>query len=431
MCPPRPAERGEGPRSGGEGPYIKIPRLVIRLAIAISHPIQYHAPLYSYLAADGRFDLRVFYMTDRGARSYFDPFAGTTVQFDNPILGGYDYEFLRTGDPKGWWGRKTEFMQFALRKALARWKPEAVYFHGYDNPAFWPAMLWCRRHGVAVLFRGENEDVLPRPRGRRTAREMFLRLLIPRIDAFLYIGVENKEFFLRRGVPESKLFYVPYSVDNHYFRGGATADAIAAARADVRERYGWPAATRVFIYTHKLRGTMRPLDAVEAFVRAAPSFTRDNALVVCGDGELRGEAEAIAAKAPDAKIAFTGFIAQSELRRHLLASDIMINPAIEPWGCSVNEGLASGLAMLSSDLVVGWPDMVRRGVNGEVYPCGDVDALARLIADFGARSDAEIEAMKQQSFELAENELSFRTCADGLAAAVDATRAGVAARARR
>ena len=168
---------------------------------------------------------------------------------------------------------------------------------------------------------------------------------------------------------------------------------------------------------------MRPLDAVRAFAAAAPSFTRENALIVCGDGELRAEAEAAARAVPSARIVFAGFIIQSDLREHLLASDVMINPAIEPWGCTVNEGLAAGLAMISSDWVVGWPDMVRSGVNGSVYHVGDVDALTRLIAEFGNASDDEIETMKARSFVLARDELSFSTCADGIAAAVEATRA--------
>ena len=83
-----------------------------------THPIQYHAPLYAFLAKDGRFDLRVFYMTDRGSRPYYDAFAKATVRFDNPILDGYAYEFLRTGEPEGWWSKKTELMQFRLRKRL-------------------------------------------------------------------------------------------------------------------------------------------------------------------------------------------------------------------------------------------------------------------------------------------------------------------------
>jgi glycosyltransferase involved in cell wall biosynthesis len=390
---------------------------VIRLAIVITHPIQYHAPLYQFLARDKRFDLKVFYMSDRGSRAYYDAFARAMVSYDNPILQGYDYTFLSTGEPKTWLAKKTEMYRFSLRRELARWRPGAVYFHGYDNPAFWPAIKWCRGNRVAVLFRGENEDVLPRPPGRVRLRELFLKLLIPAVDAFLYIGKENRRFFLKRGVPESKLFYVPYSVDNNYFRGGVTDDEVGAIRASLRERYGLTAGTRLFIYTHKLRETMRPLDAVRAFASASASFTRPTAFIVCGSGELQTACEDVARQSPSAQIRFAGFISQSSLREHLLGSDIMINPAIEPWGCSVNEGLAGALAMISSDMVVGWPDMVRPGVNGEVYRCGDVDALAALIRDFAGRPDEEIEAMKSASFRLASDVLSFATCADGIAAA--------------
>ena len=80
-----------------------------RLAIVISHPIQYHAPIYSYLAEDGRFQIKVFYMSDRGARPFYDKFSGRVVQYDNPILVGYEYVFLNSGEPRTWWQQKTEF----------------------------------------------------------------------------------------------------------------------------------------------------------------------------------------------------------------------------------------------------------------------------------------------------------------------------------
>jgi glycosyltransferase involved in cell wall biosynthesis len=392
---------------------------MVRLAIVISHPIQYHAPLYSFLARDGRFDLHVFYMSDRGARPYYDAFAKTTVRFDNPILAGYEYTFLQEGEPKGWWEKKTEQISARLPRELARFRPDAVYFHGYTNPSFWPAMRWCRRNGARVLLRGENEDWLPRTPWRNVARETFLRMLMPRVDAFLYIGKANRDFFVKRGVPDSKLFYVPYSVDNDYFRAGVSDEQLQAIRTSLRSRYGLDPDTRLFVYTHKFRDTMRPVDAAEAFARAAPAFTRPAALLMCGEGELRAELEAVTRANPQAKIILTGFLSQSDLREHLLGSDIMINPAIEPWGCTVNEGIASGLAQISSDMVVGWPDMVRQ-TNGMVYACGDIPALAEDIRTMSAIDDAELGKMQSESLRLATEELSFATCADGLFAAATA-----------
>jgi glycosyltransferase involved in cell wall biosynthesis len=389
---------------------------MVRLAIVISHPIQYHAPLYGFLARDGRFDLHVFFMSDRGARPYYDDFAKTMVRFDNPILAGYDYTFLREGEPQGWWQQRTEQLSARLSRELAAFRPEAVYFHGYTNPSFWPAMRWCRRNGVRVLFRGENEDWLPRAAWRNVARETFLRMLMPRVDAFLYIGKANRDFFLARGVPESKLFYVPYSVDNDYFRAGVSAEELRSIRERLRARYSLAPETRLFIYTHKFRDTMRPVDAAEAFARAAPSFEKPAALLMCGEGELRGAIEAVTHAHPAAKIILTGFLPQSDLREHLLGSDIMVNPAVEPWGCTVNEGIASGLAQISSDMVVGWPDMVRQS-NGMVYACGDIPALTEQIRTMAAIDDAELRTMQAESLRLATEELSFATCAEGLFAA--------------
>lgn len=71
-----------------------------KLVIVISHPIQYHAPLYTRIAQRHRFDLQVIFHNDRGVRSYFDPLANATVAYDNNLLDGYAHEFLTRASPK-------------------------------------------------------------------------------------------------------------------------------------------------------------------------------------------------------------------------------------------------------------------------------------------------------------------------------------------
>jgi glycosyltransferase involved in cell wall biosynthesis len=58
--------------------------------------------------------------------------------------------------------------------------------------------------------------------------------------------------------------------------------------------------------------------------------------------------------------------------------DILALPSgHEPWGLVVNEGMACGLIPVVSDAVGCGPDLVR-GL-GEVFPVGDVDALAAAL----------------------------------------------------
>lgn len=386
---------------------------MFRLAVAIEHPIQYHAPLYSYLARDGRFELKIFFMSDRGARPFYEKFTRRVVRYDNPILEGYAHLFMNPGEPRGWWKRKTEFINFRLGEELLRFSPQAVYFHGYMNPSFWWAIRQCRKRGIRMLLRAESEDLLPRPFWRYWLREAFLKLLFPRIDGFLTIGTRNREFFLKRNVPIDKLFFVPYSVDNGYFRDGCSPAQLNHTRGEIFHRYGLKGETRLFIYTHKFRPTMRPLDALRAFCDLVYSRPIRAALILCGDGQLRPQMERLAAERGKGRIFFTGYLSQAELRKHLLASDVMVNPACEPWGCSLNEGLASGLAIISSDKVGGWPDMVLPGVNGYVYPCGEVKALSQLMERMYLLSSHDLTKMQEESLSLSRT-FSFATCADGL-----------------
>src|SRR5437588_9411857 len=71
-----------------------------RIAIFVSHPIQYFSPLYARLAKESDFDIVVFYDRKSGANAGFDPGFGRVVHWDVPLLEGYRYEFL------GNWGAK-------------------------------------------------------------------------------------------------------------------------------------------------------------------------------------------------------------------------------------------------------------------------------------------------------------------------------------
>ncbi len=65
-----------------------------RLAIVISHPIQYYAPIYRELAKLPGLELKVFFACDWGVQPSLDPGFGQTFAWDVPLLEGYAHEFL-------------------------------------------------------------------------------------------------------------------------------------------------------------------------------------------------------------------------------------------------------------------------------------------------------------------------------------------------
>jgi hypothetical protein len=74
-----------------------------RLAIITTHPIQYNAPLFRLLTERNQITIKVFYTWGKTVlQNKFDPGFGKIIEWDIPLLKGYDYEFLEnTADDKG------------------------------------------------------------------------------------------------------------------------------------------------------------------------------------------------------------------------------------------------------------------------------------------------------------------------------------------
>jgi glycosyltransferase involved in cell wall biosynthesis len=389
-----------------------------KLVIVISHPIQYHAPLYRRIAEAGVCDVSVIYHNDRGARPYFEPMARTYVSYDNDLLSGYRYRFLTQGEPSSRSEALRRKLLPDLSRAILSEKPDAVYFHGYNHAGHLAAIAQLGRQRIKVLLRGENEDVTSRPWWRRGPRERLLRWLLPRLDGVLYIGTKNQEFFVQRGFPQSKMFFVPYSADNEYFGIDLPDQVRRSTREDICGQHGMDPNGVVFVLISKHRPEKRPFDVVDAFIKAARRSERPlgASLLLVGDGPLHDALKSRVRESGVESIKFAGFVKQSEMRRYLWASDYCVNAASEPWGCVYNEALPAGLGIISSDRVVGWHDLVHVGSNGFVYRCGCVDSLAHLFRQC-AGNPQWISSIRERSREVART-YSFESCVAGIDSAL-------------
>lgn len=258
-------------------------------------------------------------------------------------------------------------------------------------------------------MRGESEFVLPRPLTTRIVKRPILQALFWQVTAFLDIGTHNRNFYKSYGVPDERLFRVPYCVDNEWIRGGPGDQRLW--RSQIRSAMGIQDEALVFIYTSKHRHPKRPVDAVKAFCELAPR--QDLVLLMLGDGSLRAEAEeCFRVNGKGHRVHFLGLRPYDDLRRCLAAADVLVFPSIEPWGCAVNEALAAGLAIVSADKVVGAIDMVQPGVNGFIYPAGRVDDLAGCLRTL-ASDPGLVHKMKAASARLADT-FTYEIAAQGL-----------------
>ncbi len=345
-----------------------------RLALVVTHPIQHFAPLYREVAAAGEVDLRVFYCCDWGVKAYFDALYGREVEWDVPLLEGYEHEFL----PIRRRPRRISFFEVdnpAVSDRLAALSPDAVLVHGYGCRTMWRAVQWAGEHGVPALLSSDSHAGAPVAAWKRPLKALFVGRFYARLDGALAVGQSNRAYHRRYGLPEERIFPGVLPVD-----GGrllASVPEPAVARAELRRDLGIPEEAVVALFCGNLTPWKRPFDFVRAVQAAEPRVWG----LVVGDGPERPRVESALAE-DRGRVRLAGFVNQSAIGRYYAASDLLVVPSErDAHPLVVTEALFFGLPVLISEAVgcIGSDDTARPGQNAEVFPVGRPEELARLL----------------------------------------------------
>ena len=355
-----------------------------RIAIVVSHVIQYQAPFFREIARDPELDLDVLYCSRAGIDTYHDIAMKTTLQWDVDLLSGYRYRFLRNF---GMGSRYSRLVNPGVVPAIVRGGYDAVILAvGWGTVTSMIALAACRVTGTPVYVYGDSSFAPPEATIRQKLRGVLLRGFFRLTDGFLTSGSSNAAYYRHYGVEDSRMFAVPYAADNDRFRASAELEPVA--RATLRARFDVAPDDLLIVFSAKIIDRKDPLTLVRAV--AMMTERKRTAILFLGDGELRDRVVQ-AANELKVRAIFPGFVNQSQLPRHYAAGDVLVLPSRhEPWGLVVNEAMACGLPVIASDRVGAAHDLVRSGENGWTFPVGHAEALAecldRLAADRQLRS---------------------------------------------
>ena len=356
----------------------------VRVAYLVSHPIQYQAPLLRRIAQEQDIDLTVFFGSDFSVHGYTDRGFGVDVSWDVPLLDGYRYEFLPTLRDKRRTGVASPlnygiFSRLRGRGADAGF--DVLWVHGYSTLNALQAMLAAKALGIPVLLRAESRESSRRRSGwKQSAKRLLFLGLRSLVDALLPIGTLNAAYWRDHLGAHLPQHWMPYAVDNEYFR--SRSQTAAASRDRLFKELKLDASRPVILYVSKLQSRKRCIDLIEAYLRLSPAHGVEPHpyLVIVGDGEERARLEHRSSESGLDSIRFCGFRSQSELPGFFDLATVFVLPSQdEPWGLIVNEVMNAGRAVIVSDDVGCQPDLITDGMEGFVFPVGDIAALTRAL----------------------------------------------------
>jgi glycosyltransferase involved in cell wall biosynthesis len=327
-----------------------------KLAIISSHPIQYNAPLFALLAENGLFELKVFYTWGEDSiKPKFDPDFGRVVEWDIPLLQGYQYQFVKNVAKNPGSHHFFGIDNPDLVQDIESWGADIVWVWGWSFKSHLKAIIYF--HGkTPVWFRGDSTliDEGISPIWKQLLRKIFLSWVYVKVDLAFYVGDNNKNYCLRHGLIPSKLIHAPHAIDNGRFSGWN--EELEGDLTAWKESLGIAENDLVVLFVGKLEAKKNPKFILDL---ATQLPSKKFKFIIVGDGVLGDELKQ-QAKA-DKRILFLPFQNQSKMPSVYRLGDVMVLPSLGPgetWGLAMNEAMACEIPVFGSMKCGGSIDLI-------------------------------------------------------------------------
>jgi len=355
----------------------------MRLAIISSHPIQYYAPWFKYMSSI--LDVHVFYMQESKKQGSAKGEFGTSFEWDVDLLEGYKYTFLKNTSKNPGVNNFKGCDVPEIYSTLKKGQFDAVLVMGWYLKGFLQAITACKIYKIPLLVRGDSKLDSSNSGLKKIIKKIFYPLFFKFFDVFLYVGEKNKEYLEYFGVPKTKLVFCPHFINQSFF----SQNINNFNKAELIKEMNLREYSFKLLFVGKFINKKRPLDILKA-LKTLENDVVDFELLFVGSGDLEDELKTFCKSHTNLSVHFLGFMNQSQLPQIYGLSDALILPSqIETWGLVVNEAFALNTpAVVSADVGCG-PDLIRSGLTGEVFECGNINDLVKKIKLISKYSKSE------------------------------------------
>ena len=284
----------------------------------------------------------------------------------------------------------------AMHDRLEIDRPDALAIVGYARPESMAMLNWGRRNARPTILLSESQEI---DHPRVWWKEAIKSRRVRKFSSGFVGGQRHANYLAKLGIPSDRIAFGYNAVDNAHFTSRANA-----ARIDANSRNELPRKP-YFIADSRFVPEKNFVALVQAYARyrdttQAPPWD----LVLCGDGETRGEIEAvIRANGLEANVHLPGFLQADALPTWFAHAAGFVHPSLmEPWGLVANEAAACGLPLLISDRAGCVETLVPepKGTAGLRFDPRSIEEIAESMQWLAEIPEVERQAMGGRAFEV-------------------------------
>jgi glycosyltransferase involved in cell wall biosynthesis len=308
-------------------------------------PSPYQRDLFAALAERDDVELSVYYME---AASPDSPWPEKPLRPFEHILPGFWVPFRGARWHFNWRLPDCSAADFVVLSSFSSWTGQ------------W--LMRGRLHGRRWIYWGER--LRRQAAGWRAQTQRLLTAPLKHAAAIVGIGRAAEDDYAAR-FPGTRHFCIPYHC--------GLAEFFAAKRATEEGS----------AFTFFFCGQMIRRKGVDLLLAAFDRLVKDGLdvrLMLVGREAQLPEFLVATSPAARTRIRYEGFHAPERLPEFFSRCDAFILPSRhDGWGVVINQAMAAGLPVITSDAAGAGLDLVEQDVNGLRFAAGDVDALERAM----------------------------------------------------
>lgn len=271
---------------------------------------------------------------------------------------------------------------------------DAIVVCGYSAPTTMLAIHWL--HAKKIPFYMEVDGGLIRQDSRM--KYLFKKSLVSKANFWLSTGRETTRYLVHYGAREEDTLVYPFT--SLYEKDLLEAVVSREEKQSLREKLGIREEKVVLSI-----GQFIHRKGFDVLLEAAEKLDRDTGIYIVG-GEATEEYIRMRSRLGlEKNVHFVGFQTKEQLALYYKAADLFVLPTREDiWGLVVNEAMAHGLPVVTTNGCVAGMELVENGISGYVVPVNDAEALAEkmqlvLSGDCAAMGAAALERIRPYTLE--------------------------------
>lgn len=287
------------------------------------------------------------------------------------------------------WEKSINHVKFYTIQYLKQEKPDLVIFYEYSTKTAMLLMQYCITKKIKYLINCDGAFVDTKSNIKKYIKSHYIKNAV----GCLANGKSAKKYFMYYGAKEKNIFF-------HKFSTLHKSDILEKPlkkdeKMRLREELKLCQTKRIFICV----GNYIERKGYDLIIKAANELKEENIeFINIGWGNKKEEYQKLIEEYGLKNISLEDFKDKENLKKYYDSADVCLFPTREDiWGLVVNEAMARGLPVITTDRCNAGLELIENKKNGEIVKTDSYEELTNAIKKYLNKSDEELYHQGEES----------------------------------